>query len=349
MALNIFRKLFIFVLAVLWLSSCTTTYKMVYVEMANPSEDMLPDSVVSLTLMNRSITSEFQNYPADSLQRYFYDSSFKVNAMMLDSIAADTTLKVLGQLLYESGRYQVVIPEDRDIPKTVKFYKIAPKLSWDYVRNICDTYNTDALLVIERYMNKIETDYEENQDYSDPYYASIDSKYNAVVRIYDPNSKKILKQVMVNDTIYWAEQSYSQRDLFLNKLVPVKKSLIETGIQTAIDLDSKLSPQWHTESRGYFTIKDSNSELLASYIKDNDWQLAFEYWKKLYDKNPGKSLKSKLEYNLAVASEMIGDIDGAAKWADKSYRNQFRQQTESYLYTLKKRIRVVNQFKKLSN
>ncbi|HKJ43834.1 MAG TPA: DUF6340 family protein [Sunxiuqinia sp.] len=328
------------------LSSCATSYKTVYIEVAKPSKDMLPDSIVTLALMNRSVTSDFQDYPADSLQIYFYDNEFDVNAVLLDSLVADTTLKALGQLLYESGRYQVVIPKNRNIPRESKYYKVAEPLSWDYVRRICDLYHTDALLVIERYMDKIKTHYDQ---YQDSHYASIDSKYNAFVRIYDPKSETILRQISVDDTIYWSQQSYSQRDLFLHRLVSVKKALIETGIQTAIDLDDKISPQWQTESRGYFQIKDANSDSLESYINNNDWQAAFDYWKKLYDQNHGKSLKSKLEYNMAVASEMIGDFDGAADWAKKSYLTQYRQQTENYLYTLKRRIKVIDQFKEISN
>ena len=346
MSLINFKKFIGFFVAILLLSSCATVYKTVYIEVAQPSEDMLPDDVTSLTLMNRSMTDQFRNYPADSLQHYFYLKDFDVNAVLLDSMAADTILKALGQLLYESGRYQVVIPADRDIPKAKSYYRVDSLLSWDYVNQICHLFNTDALLVIERYINRLKTQYTK---YSDVHYATIDSKYDAVVRIYDPRKEKVIQQFVVNDTIYWAEQAIFQRELFEQKLVPIKTALIETGIQVAMDLDDKLSPQWHTESRGYFTIKDDNSVQLESYIKENNWQAAYDYWQNLYAKSTKKAIKSKLEYNLAIASEMQGDILGAAEWAKKSYITQYRIQTDNYFEILKKRIKVIDEFKKLQN
>ena len=335
-------------IAVLILSSCTSSFKTVYVEIAKPSEYLLPNDIVSLTLMNRSITDEFHNYPEDSLQLYFYRKGFDLNAVVLDSVASDTTIKVLGELLYESGRYDVVIPEERNIPKELTYYKVPPVLDWDYVSEICDLYNTDALLVMERYINKVITNYEKVQ-YSDLHFASIDSKYDAIVRIYDPVKKEVIKQILVSDTIYWAEEDYSQQNLFTRKLVPVKKALIETGIQVALELDSKLSPQWFTEMRGYFSIKDDNSYLLESYVQGNNWQEAYNYWQNLLSNTSSKSLQSKLEYNLAIASEMLGDIHEAAEWAQKSYTTQYRRQTDAYFYQLKNRKKLIDGFKKYTD
>jgi hypothetical protein len=348
MATNKLYKFSGLIILAIFFSSCTSSFKTVYIEVAKPSEYMLPNDVVSLTLMNRGISGEFNNYPADSLQGYFYRKAFDVSAAVLDSVAADTTLKVLGQLLYESGRYEVVIPEERNIRREEAYFKVPLQLDWDYVAEICNKYETDALLVIERYINKIITNYDK-VSYSDLHFASIDSKYDAVARIYDPAKKEVIKQIIVADTIYWAEEDYSQQGLFTRKLVPVKQALIETGIQVALDMDAKLSPQWITERRGYFSVKDANSKLLESYIKANDWQKAHDYWQGLYAETDSKSIKSKLEYNLAIASEMLGNINEAAEWAKKSYTTQYRRQTDAYFYQLKKRKKMIDEFEKFSD
>ncbi|WP_053181538.1 DUF6340 family protein, partial [Sunxiuqinia dokdonensis] len=227
MIVNKFYKLPALFVGILLLASCASTYKTVYVEVAKPSSYLLPNDIVSLTLMNRAITDEFNNFPADSLQNYFYRRGFEVSAAVLDSTAADTTLKVLAELLFESGRYDVVIPEERNIPRSESYFQVPQPLEWDYVSEICETYETDALLVLERYMNKVMTNYMK-VPYSEMHEASIDSKYDAIVRIYNPARKEILQQLIVADTIYWAEADYSQKNLFTNRLVPVKQALIET-------------------------------------------------------------------------------------------------------------------------
>ena len=351
MSVNNFNKILGFSILAFSLASCATSFKTVYIEVAKPSMYILPNDIVSLTLMNRSMTDEFTNFPPDSLQAYFYRKGFDVNAAVLDSAAADTTLKVLAELLYESGRYDVVIPEDRNIPRTDSYYKLPPSLDWDYVSEICETYHTDALLVIERYLNKLMTNYGRYpSDNGDIYEATIDSRYDAIIKVYDPSKKEIIKQLMVDDTIYWAESDYSQRKLFTENLIPLKKALIETGIQTALELDGKLSPQWETQTRGYFVTKDANSAELESYIRDNNWNAAYDYWEnRLKTENNSKTIQSKIEYNLAIASEMDGNIPHAAEWAIKSYETQYHKQTEDYLYLLKKRKKVIDEFKKIES
>ncbi|WP_339738673.1 DUF6340 family protein [uncultured Sunxiuqinia sp.] len=347
MKINKYYKIAALSFGVLFMASCASSYKTVYVEVAKPSAYLLSNDIVSLTLMNRSMTDEFNNFPADSLQNYFYRRGFEVSAAVLDSSAADTTLKVLAELLFESGRYDVVIPEDRNIPRSENYFKVLPPLEWNYVSEICETYETDALLVLERYMNKVMTDYMK-VPYSEMHEASIDSKYDAIVRIYDPAKKEIVQQLIVADTIYWSEADYSQKNLFTNRLVPIKQALLETGIQIALELDARLSPQWQTQTRGYFVLKQANSPLLESAIRNNNWAAAYEHWQDLLSKTNSKSAKSKLEYNLAIASEMIGNLDEAAQWATQSYQTQYRRQTESYLYQLKSRKQTVEAFKKYS-
>ena len=348
MTINKFYKLAVLFAGILLLASCASSYKTVYVEVAKPSPYLLTNDVVSLTLMNRSMTDEFNNFETDSLQNYFYKRGFDVSAAVLDSSAADTTLKVLAELLFESGRYDVVIPEERNILRTESYFKVLPPLEWDYVSEICDTYETDGLLVLERYMNKIMTNYLK-VPYSEIHEASIDSKYDAIIRIYNPAKKEIMQQLIVTDTIYWSEADYSQKSLFTNRLLPVKRALIETGIQVALEVDSKLSPQWQTQTRGYFAVKDANSVLLESSIRENNWLAAYNHWEDLLAKTESQSTKSKLEYNLAVASEMLGNFEDAGEWATKSYKTQYRKQTESYLYLLKRRKQTIEEFEKYTS
>jgi len=323
-----------FVIVIIF-TSCSS-YRTVSIETLLPSSSVLPNNIVSLTLMNRSTTDEFQNFDKDSLQMYFYKKAFKVNAIFLDSTACDTTLKVLGQLLYESGRYEVVIPQERNIYRGLRFYKMPQELDWDYVQNICNLYNTDALLVLERYYNKLNTNYKllgYSYNGDEVMGASIDSKYDAVVRVYDPKEKAIVRTLSISDTIYWYQEDITQSAIF-KSLPSIKEVLTQSGIQTALDIDEKLSPSWKREQRGYFSIGKADSA--STYIDQADWESAYNYWLPIAESR-NKTLRSKVEFNLALASEMLDDIDLAIEWAKKSYYSVYRQQTESYLTKLANR------------
>ena len=43
------------------------------------------------------------------------------------------------------------------------------------------------------------------------------------------------------------------------------------------------------------------------------------------------SLRSKVEYNLALAAEMNGDIDLAIEWGIKSYKTKYSREADLYL------------------
>ncbi len=327
--------------------SCSAPYQNLTIETARPSQALLPAGINSLTLMNRSISKEFRNFNKDSLQSYFYARGFNANTIVLDSLAADTTLKVLGDLLYSSGRYDVVIPRDRNFMREPEFFRIPEELDWDEVRSICDEYRTDALLVMERYYNKLITKSnvqptEENQYL---YSALIDSKYDAVVKVYDPYRQKIVRQIIVGDTISWTDSQWSVKELFAS-LPSVRECLIQTGVQVALDLDSRLSPVWEKEKRGFFMIEKGDAARLSRWVAENDWQSAYDFWLP-YARSAKKTLRSKAQYNLALASEMLGRIDEAIRWANDSYKTQYHTQTEQYLYKLGKRKEILLQFQKL--
>ena len=48
-----------------------------------------------------------------------------------------------------------------------------------------------------------------------------------------------------------------------------------------------------------------------------------------------KKIKSRAEYNLAVASELEGNVDQAIEWGLKSFYTQYDYRTEVYLKKLK--------------
>ena len=143
-----FILLFIFVL---FNFSVFAQLKKFTVEIPVPSKFEFPDSIQSLTIMNRSLTSEFQNFKEKDLQLDFYKKNFEINALLLDSTAADTTIKVLGDLLFDSQRFDVVIPVDRNIYRLLPYNEKPKPLDWDYVSEICEICNSYRNRIRYRY------------------------------------------------------------------------------------------------------------------------------------------------------------------------------------------------------
>lgn len=337
------RISFLPVLLIALLFAACSKYRVINIESQLPPNIKVPEDIQSLTLMNRSMSEEFTNIDADTLQKYFYKNAFSVRKFVLDSAAADTCLKALGELLYESGRFDIVIPEDRNIYRGLKYSSVGPPLEPKYVKNICELYNTDALLVLERFVNLVSTDFSAemyNAGIGNDrfYYGSFDIIYNAYFRLYQPEKQHHIKEFLISDTIYWEHGDYTQKRVF-DMLPSIKEGLINTGIKMALDLDEQLSPAWLTDSRGYFLI-DKGNENEQKMLAEQNWAELAKYWME-FTTSSSKQKKSMAEFNMALASELNGDIDAALKWAAKSYTTVYRLQTDNYIKKLKKRRAVL--------
>ena len=329
-------KIFLFCVVALTMVSCKSYFTALTIESPRSAKEELPTDIQSITLMNRSMTSQFLQHREDSLQMYFYRNGYQLSTVVLDSMAADTTIRALAGLMFESGRYDVVVPVKRNIERNVSYDLIPDTLSPLLVSQLCNQYHTDALMVMEKFSTKVMTDYSEDKRF-DKYsgttyslYASLDLKYDALFRIYKPGRQTLA--IQLSDTIYWESADDNQLQM-LSKLPSIKKALINAGIKIALDVDGKISPFWVPEKRGYFVFNlknDSGQQLL----NENKTEEAKAYWMEK-TQSTNKKIRGRAEYNLALASELEGNVDQAIEWGLKSYNTHYEYRTEVYLKKLK--------------
>ncbi|HUM89000.1 MAG TPA: DUF6340 family protein [Prolixibacteraceae bacterium] len=316
------KKLYLLIIVSLVVLQSTAQLKKFTVEIPNTPKFKISDSIQSFTLLNRSITPEFSNFNSDSLQISFYKQNFRVTQTILDSIAADTTIKVLGELLFESERFDVVIPVDRNIYRLLPFAQTPEPLSWNYVESICEQFKTDALIVLENQAMHTNTNYKTQHEFIDfssekTYLASVNFKSRTHWRIYDPKKKQIIVDHQKNeDSLYWESYEYDLRTTF-RKLPSIKEAAIQTAVQNAVSFSDLIAPSWVEETRYYFVLDDTLIDKSVTLASDGNWEAAYENWKPFAEQ--GKSVKkSKIMFNLALAAEMNGNLDLAIDWAKKS-------------------------------
>lgn len=321
------------------------------IEIPQPSSKELPPNIQSVTLVNRTVDSQYTNLPADSLQKIFYKGQFNIDTTVYDLQSVDTTLQALGELLFESGRYDYVIPENRFLPFQKNAFLTAP-MAWSEVKQLCETYHTDAVLSLDHFKTRVITNYDRESyqnpvvnEYSSVYVAAMKIEYEALFRVYDPTQEKIVSNEFVRDTLIWEDANVSTRVLF-NRFTSVKQALIETGIDIALNYSEKISTQWYQERRKFFLKGKGDFENAGQIANNGDWQTAITLWEEIAEKSGSKSIKSKAQLNIAVGYEMLGDLNKAVSWAVKSYETMYRQVTYEYLQLLKKRVNELKTMKK---
>ena len=329
-------QIFLFCLVAFTMGSCKSYYTALNIETPRPAKEEFPADIQSIALMNRSMDNQFLLHREDSLQMHFYRNGYQLSEVVLDSLAADTTIRALAELMFESGRYDVVVPLKRNIERNIAYNLIPDTLSPLLISQLCNQYNTDALMVMEQFSTKVMTDYSEDK-FIDRYsgttysfYASLDLKYDALFRIYKPGSK--ILNIQLSDTIYWESADVNQLRLF-SKLPSIKQAVINAGIKIALEVDGKISPFWESEKRGYYLFdlqNDSGKQLL----NENKTEEAKAFWMGKAQSTK-KKIKSRAEFNLALANELEGNIDQAIEWGLKSYYTHYERRIEVYLKKLK--------------
>jgi len=101
---NLYKKAAIYIsvfLLIVISFSCVST-KPLFIEIPQKSQKELPSNIQSLLLVARIVDDSYTNLKADSLQKLFYLQQFDYDTIINDIQAVDTTLKALGELLFES-------------------------------------------------------------------------------------------------------------------------------------------------------------------------------------------------------------------------------------------------------
>ena len=112
-----------------------------------------------------------------------------------------------------------------------------------------------------------------------------------------------------------------------------KEALIGGGIAAGLKMAGYISPKWITRTRYYFITGNNEIDAAIPLIKENKWEEAADIWAK-FANVPSKRTRSKVEFNLALASEMNGNLDLAIEWGLKSFKTSYCFAIEEYLKTL---------------
>jgi len=321
--------------------SCVSTRSLtIDIPVRTPGE--LPESVQSLTLVTQAVDEKYTNLESDSLQKLFFEKRFRLDTVLYDFQMADTTLKALGELLFESGRYDYVIPEDRFLPAPKTSF-LATELSWDVVEELCEVFETDAVLSLDHLKTRVITGYD-NETFFDPFQGGFNSaatatmkiQYDALFRVYDPAERKVLRREFITDTLYWEDADVSARNLF-RRFTPVKQALTETGIVIALELTDKMAIRWRPERRQYFIRGNARLREANELAAAGDWRGAIAGWQAVVEDSGSKTLRSKAMLNIALGYEILGDVGSAISWALESYNTMYRPLTYEYLEILKRR------------
>lgn len=327
-------KQILYVAIVLLIFSCSSL-RNIEIEVAVQPEYPIDEDIQSLALLNRSMTNQFTNFKIDSLEKILVNHKLLLDSTFQDSIAADTAIQVAARALFESARFDVVVPKERNIERPDTSEIVRP-LNIDFINDICTNFKVDGVLVLESFAEQLKTKYylnnSENGFYYKEVYGATDIAYFSEWRLYRPHNLKPVIRFQVGDTIFWNANSLILEDVY-SQMPRTKEALIGGGIAAGLKMSEYISPKWVNQTRYYYLTGKSEIDAAVPLIKENKWEEAAAIWSK-YSGINSILIRSKVEYNLAVAAEMDGDLDLAIEWGLKSFKTRYSKPAEVYLKTL---------------
>lgn len=97
-----------------------------------------------------------------------------------------------------------------------------------------------------------------------------------------------------------------------------EQSMLEAAEESALSFAKMFVPHWLTVLRRIYESGNYEMQQARKYALGNHWDDAVAIWEKLIT-NKNRNIAAKAMFNLALAHEIAGDMEGAMKWVVESY------------------------------
>jgi hypothetical protein len=311
------------------LCSCKT--EILFLTANEPAPVGVPSYIKKVGIINASLISDSSKF------RKNIDQALSAKGPNLDKDCSRENIRGLRDALMQNNRFvQIVFLDSVNIENNYPGTFPSP-LSWDVIEKICQMNNVDALFVLELFhtnskVNVAVAPTSMGGVITGVANASIVTKVNAGWRIYDPQSKTILDEDIVTQSLTFGGNPLDIATSLLNH----KEAVMEVSYQLGQYYTGRILPYSIRVSREFYIKGTENFKIAKRMADAGDWDGAAGLWKQ-ETTNPNSKIRAKAYYNMAISCEMNGDLEGAIDWAQKSYILSGKRLALQYLNILKDR------------
>jgi len=120
------------------------------------------------------------------------------------------------------------------------------------------------------------------------------------------------------DTIYWEYESTNRRKA-MNNLPNRADALVDGALNAGHNTVNRFIPYWDKVDRYFFNSSNKIMKQAMDSVIVKNWQAAINLWQKVYDSSKNNWLQAQATNNIAIAYEILGDLDKAIENATLSY------------------------------
>ncbi len=305
--------LFQIILSTMLLVSCSGI-KYLTVETREPAQVTLPSNVLSVAVVNNVVQQ-----PDDTghfTQRLGHSDTDRAKASS-DSVALFYT-EALAQFLEEEDYFQRVHYLPDPLRKDTDFFREEP-VTPETMQEIRKKTGTDAIISLDRLI--IETHKRElfhQQGYN---YADLTGKIQSVMRVYLPTMEGKIPAVHYTDSLQWEGFDIQDDRAYAEQMLPSREEAMKLlATRAAEKISDVFAPHWEMQDRWYYTLPGSLMREGEMHAKAAEWLLAIEKWETFYNRSTPKRDKAKAASNIALAYEMLDEMQKSYEWATLAHQ-----------------------------
>jgi Family of unknown function (DUF6340) len=321
---------------------CSTGERIVSINSVRPADIYIPPTIQSILIVDRTkMTKKVVNIVESVITGEFPQE---------DKAAVQQLTQAMRAELASSPRFTIKMATEQLYGNSLTTAFPTP-LHWDTIQSLCKQYNVDAVLAVEifdtdfiitngtRKKKKTITENGVQKEIEvDEYYANGVNNLTMGLRLYDPQSKQIIDEQLIKETGTWNSAAASKA-MALAQLISKSDATMHLSSEIGADYAYRIAPMSVILTRK-FRGKSRRSPTLeqgSRYADVANWNEAIEIWKTGLTIDHPKD-KGYLSYNIAVAYEVLEELELAKKWAKDSYILYGNNDAKPYLTLLENRI-----------
>lgn len=316
--------------------SCAT--QELYLNITNPAPVTIAPEIKTIGIIDRSTPTD-QTKSLDALDRLL-----SLEGADLDSIGTLEAIKGVTDELAANDRFNEVKLLSGLKFRTSGLGDMPAPLTWDQVEGICRDNGTQALFALELYDTDTRVDYSTRKtSLKTPlgnipaleHNASMETLVKTGWRIYSPSDRAILDEHIVAESVVFAGHGVNPV-VAVAGMIHRKDAVKEVSRKAGHIYALRLIPFRLRVTRDYFVKGTNNFKVAKRRAQLGKWDEAAELWEKETD-NPKMKIAGRAHYNMAIISEINGNLDDAVSWAQKAYSDYRNKQGLRYVRILENR------------
>jgi hypothetical protein len=283
-----------------------------------PAPVSLPPAARSAAVVNRS--GDY-NSAVDRLHR-----TLSLETRNLQAAGARASMTGLADELIKDGRFASVRRLDSLDLRSYGAGVFPTYLSWDTVEKICRESQADVLFSLELFDAEAKVNVGAAPVLlANPLAAvavleqpfGVNTRVKTGWRIYDPSTRNILDEyVLYKDLDFQGRVGNPVRAA--NSLLGRQEAVRQAGIEAGQSYGLRIVPYSIRVSRFYFVRGNRNFVIAKRMAQSGDWDAAGKIWQQ-ETTSASRKVAGRACYNMAIISEINGDLNAAVGWSSKAY------------------------------